>query len=79
MFAPVDKDIAKGVRIEKGDYVVSALAERMNTTELVGDVVRGLAAATARAGARWPSQSMSRIPSTFEMSSFPCRRPRRAS
>src|SRR6516165_3493385 len=40
VFAPVDKDIAKGVRIEKGDYVVSALAERMNTTELVGDVVR---------------------------------------
>jgi superfamily II DNA or RNA helicase len=40
VFAPVDKDIAKGVRIEKGDYVVSALAARMNTTELVGDVVR---------------------------------------
>jgi DNA repair protein RadD len=40
VFAPVDKDIAKGVRTEKGDYVVSALSARMNTTELVGDVVR---------------------------------------
>jgi DNA repair protein RadD len=40
VFAPVDRDIAKGVRTEKGDYVVSALSARMNTTELVGDVVR---------------------------------------
>jgi DNA repair protein RadD len=40
VFAPVNKDIAKGVRIAKGDYVLSALAARMNTTELVGDVVR---------------------------------------
>jgi DNA repair protein RadD len=40
VFAPVYRDIAKGVRTEKGDYVVSALSARMNTTELVGDVVR---------------------------------------
>jgi DNA repair protein RadD len=39
VYAPVDKDIAKGVRTEKGDYVVSALSARMNTDQLVGDVV----------------------------------------
>jgi DNA repair protein RadD len=52
VFAPVDKDIAKGVRTEKGDYVVAALAARMNTTELVGDVVRLAAARRAQAHCR---------------------------
>jgi DNA repair protein RadD len=40
VYAPIYRDIAKGVRTEKGDYVISALSARMNTTELVGDVVR---------------------------------------
>jgi DNA repair protein RadD len=39
IYAPVPEDIAKGVRTEKGDYVVSQLARRMNTDQLVGDVV----------------------------------------
>jgi DNA repair protein RadD len=40
VFAPVDKkNIAKGIRTAKGDYVVSALSARMNTDQLVGDVV----------------------------------------
>jgi DNA repair protein RadD len=39
IYAPVPEDIAKGVRTEKGDYVVSQLARRMDTDQLVGDVV----------------------------------------
>jgi superfamily II DNA or RNA helicase len=39
VYAPVDKDVAKGVKTQTGDYVVSALSARMNTDELVGDVV----------------------------------------
>jgi DNA repair protein RadD len=39
IYAPVDEDIAKGVRTEKGDYVVGQLSRRMNTYELVGDLV----------------------------------------
>jgi superfamily II DNA or RNA helicase len=40
IFAPVFRDIAKDVSTSKGDYMISALAKRMNTAELVGDVVR---------------------------------------
>jgi DNA repair protein RadD len=39
VYAPVRADIAKGVRTEKGDYVISALAERMDRDALVGDIV----------------------------------------
>ena len=39
IYAPVVEDIARGVRAEKGDYVVSALSMRMNTDGLVGDIV----------------------------------------
>jgi DNA repair protein RadD len=39
VYAPVDRDVAKGVRTQTGDYVVSALSARMNTDQLVGDVV----------------------------------------
>jgi DNA repair protein RadD len=39
VYAPVDSDIAAGVRIEKGDYVISQLEVRMNTNALVGDIV----------------------------------------
>ncbi len=39
VYAPVDREIAKGVRTQTGDYVVSALSARMNTDQLVGDVV----------------------------------------
>jgi len=39
VFAPVYRDIAKGVEVSQGDYVVSALSSRMNTDELVGDIV----------------------------------------
>jgi DNA repair protein RadD len=39
VYAPVDKDVAKGVKTQSGDYIVSALSKRMNTDELVGDVV----------------------------------------
>jgi superfamily II DNA or RNA helicase len=39
VYAPVDKDVAKGVKTQTGDYVVGALSARMNTDELVGDVV----------------------------------------
>jgi DNA repair protein RadD len=39
VYAPVREDIAKGVRTEKGDYVVGQLEQRMNTEALVGDVV----------------------------------------
>jgi DNA repair protein RadD len=38
VYAPVDPDL-KGVRTEKGDYVISQLAGRMNTAGLVGDIV----------------------------------------
>ena len=34
----VDPDL-RGVRTEKGDYVIGQLAARMNTDQLVGDVV----------------------------------------
>jgi DNA repair protein RadD len=39
VYAPVKRDVAKGVKAQKGDYVVSALSARMNTDQLVGDVV----------------------------------------
>jgi DNA repair protein RadD len=39
VYAPVDRDVARGVRIEKGDYVVGQLERRMNTDALVGDIV----------------------------------------
>ena len=39
VYAPVDKNVAKGVKTQSGDYVVSALSARMNTDALVGDVV----------------------------------------
>src|SRR5262249_49318991 len=39
VFAPVDKDIAKGVKTQTGDYVINQLSRRMNTDQLVGDVV----------------------------------------
>jgi DNA repair protein RadD len=39
VYAPVDRDIAKGVGTQTGDYIVSALSARMNTDQLVGDVV----------------------------------------
>ncbi len=39
VYAPIDRDIAKGVRTQTGDYVLSALSARMNTDQLVGDVV----------------------------------------
>jgi superfamily II DNA or RNA helicase len=38
IFAPVRPDLS-GVRIERGDYVESQLAQRMNTAPLVGDIV----------------------------------------
>jgi DNA repair protein RadD len=38
IYAPVRPDL-KGVRVERGDYVESQLAERMNTESLVGDIV----------------------------------------
>ena len=38
VYAPVNPDL-KGVRVEKGDYVISQLAGRMNTERLVGDIV----------------------------------------
>ena len=37
-YAPVDPDL-RGVRTEKGDYVVGQLERRMNTDALVGDIV----------------------------------------
>jgi DNA repair protein RadD len=39
VYAPVGRDVARGVRIEKGDYVVGQLERRMNTDALVGDIV----------------------------------------
>jgi DNA repair protein RadD len=38
VYAPVNPDL-KGVRVEKGDYVIEQLAGRMNTGGLVGDIV----------------------------------------
>jgi DNA repair protein RadD len=38
VYAPVNPDL-KRVRVEKGDYVISQLAGRMNTSRLVGDIV----------------------------------------
>jgi DNA repair protein RadD len=39
VYAPVPEDIAKGVKTQSGDYIISQLAGRMNTDELVGDIV----------------------------------------
>jgi DNA repair protein RadD len=39
IYAPVAEDIAKGVKTQTGDYVISQLAGRMNTDKLVGDIV----------------------------------------
>jgi DNA repair protein RadD len=38
VYAPVDPNL-KGVRTQSGDYVVSQLSHRMNTDQLVGDIV----------------------------------------
>jgi DNA repair protein RadD len=38
VYAPVDPDL-RGVRVEKGDYVESQLALRMDRDQLVGDIV----------------------------------------
>jgi DNA repair protein RadD len=38
LYAPVDPDL-KGVRTQAGDYVINQLASRMNTDQLVGDIV----------------------------------------
>ena len=38
VYAPINPDL-KGVRVEKGDYVIEQLAGRMNTGGLVGDIV----------------------------------------
>jgi DNA repair protein RadD len=38
VYAPIDPDL-RGVRTEKGDYVIGQLATRMNTDALVGDIV----------------------------------------
>jgi DNA repair protein RadD len=38
IYAPVDPDL-KGVRTQQGDYAVGQLERRMNTGELVGDIV----------------------------------------
>jgi superfamily II DNA or RNA helicase len=40
VYAPIYRDIAKGVGTASGDYIVRQLSQRMNTVELVGDVVR---------------------------------------
>jgi DNA repair protein RadD len=40
VFAPIYRDIAKGVGTANGDYIVRQLSQRVNTAELVGDVVR---------------------------------------
>jgi DNA repair protein RadD len=39
VYAPVQQDIARGVRTEKGDYVIATLAQRMDDDDLVGDIV----------------------------------------
>jgi DNA repair protein RadD len=38
IFAPVRPDLS-GIRVERGDYVESQLATRMNTNRLVGDII----------------------------------------
>jgi DNA repair protein RadD len=38
VYAPAQPDL-RGVRVERGDYVETQLAQRMNTDQLVGDVV----------------------------------------
>jgi superfamily II DNA or RNA helicase len=38
VYAPVDPNL-KGVRTQSGDYVINQLAGRMNTDELVGDII----------------------------------------
>jgi superfamily II DNA or RNA helicase len=38
VYAPSLPDV-KGIRVERGDYVESQLAERMNTDRLVGDII----------------------------------------
>jgi superfamily II DNA or RNA helicase len=38
VYAPVDPDL-KGVRTQSGDYVINQLSARMNTDQLVGDIV----------------------------------------
>ena len=38
VFAPVRPDLS-GVRVERGDYVEKQLSERMNTAQLVGDII----------------------------------------
>jgi superfamily II DNA or RNA helicase len=40
VYAPVYRDVAKGVGTSQGDYIINQLSSRMNTAELVGDVVR---------------------------------------
>jgi DNA repair protein RadD len=39
VYAPADRIDLSGIRTQAGDYVENQLAERMNTTKLVGDVV----------------------------------------
>jgi superfamily II DNA or RNA helicase len=39
VYAPVPEDVAKGVKTQSGDYIISQLAGRMNTDKLVGDIV----------------------------------------
>jgi superfamily II DNA or RNA helicase len=39
VYAPVDPDL-RGVRTQAGDYIESQLAERMDTPQLVGDIVQ---------------------------------------
>lgn|SRR5262245_36032814 len=40
IFAPIiKKDLAKGVKVSAGDYNIGHLVARMNTNELVGDIV----------------------------------------
>jgi DNA repair protein RadD len=63
IFAPVFRDIAKGVRTSKGDYIISALSKRMNTAELVGDVVRDWLQHGERRRAPLPSPWTWRTPS----------------
>jgi DNA repair protein RadD len=39
VYAPVGENIARGVRTSQGDYAIAPLAQRMNTPQLVGDIV----------------------------------------
>jgi len=38
VYAPIDPDL-RGVKTQQGDYVIGQLERRMNTSELVGDIV----------------------------------------